>query len=86
MFEFSRFYPRDFERGRDFVDQLDAFLAKLPTRDWDFGVEIRNASLLEPSYFDMLHSHGVAHVYVNNRLEGNALATIKAIIKILDSD
>ena len=63
MFEFSRLYPRDFERGRDFVDQLDAFLAKLPTNDWDFGVEIRNASLLDPSYFDMLRSRHVAHVY-----------------------
>jgi uncharacterized protein YecE (DUF72 family) len=165
MFEFSRFYPRDFGRGRDFVDQLDAFLARLPTRDWDFGVEIRNASLLDPSYFEMLRSRGVAHVYnqwqrmpglgeqmalsppdnsaapvgsrlllkcgmayqdavdafspydrirasqpevrhaaaeliartratpsgrrtyvyVNNRLEGNALATIEAIVRILDT-
>lgn len=63
MFEFSRFYPRDFDKGRDFVDQLDKFLSRLPTNDWDFGVEIRNGSLLEQSYFDMLKSHQVAHVY-----------------------
>ncbi|MFM2141668.1 MAG: hypothetical protein RLZZ476_212, partial [Verrucomicrobiota bacterium] len=61
IFEFSHFHPRDFERGRDFVDQLDAFLAQLPT-DWQYGVEIRNRSLLHPDYFAMLARHGVAHV------------------------
>lgn len=63
MFEFSRFYPRDFERGRDFIEQLDRFLAKLPTDHWDFGVEIRNANLLTKPYFDTLRRHHVAHVY-----------------------
>ena len=61
IFEFSHFHPRDFERGRDFVDQLDAFLTQLPT-DWQYGVEIRNRSLLHPDYFAMLARHGVAHV------------------------
>ena len=61
IFEFSHFHPRDFERGRDFVDQLDAFLAQLPT-DWQYGVEIRNRSLLHPDYFAMLARHRVAHV------------------------
>jgi uncharacterized protein YecE (DUF72 family) len=63
MFEFSRFYPRDFEQGRDFVEQLDRFLAQLPTDEWDFGVEVRNSSLLDPLYFDTLARHQVAHVY-----------------------
>jgi uncharacterized protein YecE (DUF72 family) len=30
MFEFSRFYPSDYEHGRDFVADLDKFLAALP--------------------------------------------------------
>jgi hypothetical protein len=30
MFEFSRFWPSDYEHGRDFVADLDAFLGKLP--------------------------------------------------------
>lgn len=63
IFEFSRFYPGDFDRGRDFVGQLDRFLGALPTDEWDFGVEVRNASLLDPSYFEMLESNRVAHVY-----------------------
>ena len=32
MFEFSRFYPSDFERGRDFVDALDFFSGLAPQR------------------------------------------------------
>ena len=62
MFEFSRFYPSDFARGRDFVEALDAFLGKLP-RGWPYGVEIRNASFLQPEYFATLARHGVAHVF-----------------------
>ena len=65
MFEFSRFYPGDFERGRDFVEKLDTFLAALPKDGWQYGVEIRNRSFLEPDYFEMLSRHGVAHVYNN---------------------
>lgn len=63
MFEFSRFYKRDYEHGRDFVNDLDDFLAKLPTNDWDFGVEIRNSGFLEEPYFETLAKHKVGHVY-----------------------
>jgi uncharacterized protein YecE (DUF72 family) len=56
IFEFSRFYPRDYEHGRDFVSDLDAFLAKLPTAEWDFGVEIRNAGFLKEPYFECLRT------------------------------
>lgn len=62
MFEFSRFYPSDFARGRDFVEALGAFLEKLPT-GWRYGVEIRNASFLHPDYFAMLARHQVCHVF-----------------------
>ena len=62
MFEFSHFYPSDFERGRDFVAALDQFLSKLPP-GWPYGVELRNRHFLHPDYFAMLASHGVAHVF-----------------------
>jgi uncharacterized protein YecE (DUF72 family) len=62
MFEFSRFSPSDFARGRDFVDALDQFLGRLP-KGWQYGVEIRNRNFLHPEYFAMLARHGVAHVY-----------------------
>jgi uncharacterized protein YecE (DUF72 family) len=62
MFEFSHFYPSDFQRGRDFVDALDHFLSNLP-RGWPYGVEIRNKHFLHPEYFAMLARHGVAHIY-----------------------
>lgn len=62
MFEFSRFQTDDFARGRDFVERLDAFLAKLP-RDWKYAVEIRNRNFLQPEYFAALQRRGVGHVY-----------------------
>ena len=62
ILEFSRFYKSDFERGRDFVQALDAFLAQLP-QDWRYAVELRNRHFLHPDYFAMLARHRVAHVY-----------------------
>ena len=64
IFEFSHFHPRDFERGRDFVDQLDVFLVQLP-QGWQYGVEIRNPSFLRAPYFEVLKKHGVTHVLNN---------------------
>lgn len=64
IFEFSHFHPRDFERGREFVERLDAFLGALPTT-WQYGVEVRNKSLLHPDYLAVLQKHRVAHVLNN---------------------
>lgn len=62
MFEFSRFYPADFEHGRDFVAALDSFLDKLP-KSWPYGIELRNKYWLKPEYFECLARHHVTHVY-----------------------
>jgi uncharacterized protein YecE (DUF72 family) len=62
MFEFSRFYPTDYEHGRDFVAALDPFLAQLP-KGWPYGIEMRNRHWLQPEYFDCLARHNVTHVY-----------------------
>jgi uncharacterized protein YecE (DUF72 family) len=62
IFEFSRFHPRDFAKGRDFVDALSSFLEALP-KGWRYGVEVRNRSLLQPDYFAMLKQREVAHVF-----------------------
>jgi uncharacterized protein YecE (DUF72 family) len=62
IFEFSQFYPRDFEHGRDFVAALDGFLGELPG-GWQYAVEIRNKTFLQPEYFAALRRHGVAHVF-----------------------
>ncbi len=61
-FEFSRFYRLDYEHGRKFTADLDAFLGKLPA-GWRYGVELRNRHWLQPEYFAMLRRHGVAHVF-----------------------
>jgi uncharacterized protein YecE (DUF72 family) len=62
IFEFARFQADDFARGREFVEALDQFLARLP-RDWPYGVELRNRNFLQPEYFATLARHGVAHVF-----------------------
>jgi uncharacterized protein YecE (DUF72 family) len=62
MFEFSRFWPGDYEHGRDFVGDLDGFLGKLP-EGWPYAVEMRNKHWLASEYFDCLSKHGVTHLY-----------------------
>ena len=62
MFEFSRFWPADYEHGRDFIEDLDRFLRQLPP-GWPYGVEMRNRFWLRPEYFGCLSRHGVAHVF-----------------------
>ncbi len=62
LFEFSKFYPSDYEHGRDFVADLDKFLGGIP-KSWSYGVEIRNKFFLQPEYFAVLAKHGVAHVF-----------------------
>lgn len=62
MFEFSRFYPSDYEHGRDFVGELDVFLGMLP-KGWPYAIEMRNKNWLAPEYFACLARHGVTHVF-----------------------
>ncbi len=62
IFEFSRFWPADYQHGRDFISDLETFLARLP-RGWPYGIEIRNRTWLQPAYFECLARHGVTHVF-----------------------
>jgi uncharacterized protein YecE (DUF72 family) len=62
MFEFSRFWPVDYQHGRDFIGDLDRFLAQLP-QGWPYGVEMRNRNWLRSEYFECLARHQVAHVF-----------------------
>ena len=62
IFEFSRFWPVAYKQGRDFVGDLDQFLAKLPS-GWPYAVEIRNRQWLQLEYFACLARHRVTHVF-----------------------
>jgi len=62
MFEFSRFWPTDYEHGRDFIADLDKFLGQLP-KGWPYGIEMRNRAWLRPEYFECLARHQVTHVF-----------------------
>jgi uncharacterized protein YecE (DUF72 family) len=62
MFEFSRFWPSDYEHGRDFIADMDKFLGQLP-KGWPYGVEMRNRNWLKPEYFECLARHQVTDVF-----------------------
>jgi uncharacterized protein YecE (DUF72 family) len=62
IFEFGAFPRKAYEEPTQFLDDLDPFLASLPP-EFRYGVEVRNAELLEPDYFACLRSRNVAHVY-----------------------
>ena len=62
IFEFSQFFPNDYEHGRDFVADLDKFLGALP-KGWPYAIEMRNKTWLKSEYFDCLSRHGVTHVF-----------------------
>ncbi len=62
IFEFSRFHSPDYQHGRDFIGDLDRFLAQLP-KEWPFGVEIRNRAWLRQDYFDCLARYRATHVF-----------------------
>jgi uncharacterized protein YecE (DUF72 family) len=62
LFEFSRFWPTDYEQGRDFITDLDKFLGRLP-KGWPYGVEMRNRTWLKLEYFECLARHHVTHVF-----------------------
>jgi len=57
IFEFSRFYPSDYEHGEQFVTDLDRFFCGLP-KGWPYVVELRNKHWLQPEYFACLAKHG----------------------------
>jgi uncharacterized protein YecE (DUF72 family) len=62
IFEFGEFSKKAYPEPARFFEDLDGFLARLP-RDWTYAVEVRNEDFLQPAYFDILHKHGVAHVF-----------------------
>lgn len=62
IFEFSKFYPSDYEHGRNFVADLDGFLGKLP-KGWPYAIELRNKHWLAADYFACLARNGVTHVF-----------------------
>ena len=60
--EFGTFSHASYAGLRDFLRDLDRFLAALPRR-FRYAVEIRNPEFFEPDYFRCLRAHGVAHVF-----------------------
>jgi uncharacterized protein YecE (DUF72 family) len=61
IFEFSAFFPSSGITYEQFVEMLDAFLARLP-RAFHYAVEIRNREFLREEYLAVLKERGAAHV------------------------
>lgn len=62
IFEFGTFNRQTYRDIRDFVAQLDPFLATLPAT-FRYAVEVRNQEFLASEYFQCLRRHRVAHVF-----------------------
>lgn len=62
ILEFGTFSRAAYSHVREFVRDLDRFLALLP-RQFRYSVEIRNPEYLGPDYFHCLTAHGIAHVF-----------------------
>ena len=50
IFEFSRFWPVDYQHGRDFLADLDQFLGRLPN-DWPMHHDRESRRHTRPSRF-----------------------------------
>ncbi len=63
-FIFEQEYQPKNERPdpRAFVEELNAFLTKIP-RDRRYHIEVRTESLLSPAYFEVLEKQGVGQVF-----------------------
>jgi uncharacterized protein YecE (DUF72 family) len=62
IFEFSKFSASEYAHGRDFITDLEKFLAKLPT-GWPYAIEMRNRHWLQDDYFACLAKYNVTHVF-----------------------
>ncbi len=62
MVDSSRYWPADYELGRDIIANLDGFLGKLPN-GCPYGAEMRNRNCLKPQRFDCPARHQAAHVF-----------------------
>jgi uncharacterized protein YecE (DUF72 family) len=61
-FEFPQCHRANAGSNAQFVEQLDAFLGRLP-EGFPYSVELRTRSLLGSDYFACLRRHRVAHVF-----------------------
>jgi uncharacterized protein YecE (DUF72 family) len=61
IFEFSTFYPNSGITYNRFVELINEFLGKLPTK-YQYAIELRNREFMTGEYLSMLRANGVAHV------------------------
>ena len=62
IFEFGTFPKAVFDRPAAFLNAVEPMLRVLP-ESFRYAVEIRNPEFLGAQYFELLHSHNIAHVF-----------------------
>jgi uncharacterized protein YecE (DUF72 family) len=62
VFEFQAMRGKDLPEPKQWADQLDAFLGRLP-RGVRYAVELRSPELLTDAHGAVLERHGAAHVF-----------------------
>lgn len=64
MFQFEYLNKSKMSGLSQFLDLFGPFAEKLPA-DFIYAVEIRNMNYLQPTYFNLLESHGLNHVFLH---------------------
>ena len=62
ILEFPPFARRARLEADEFLDRLDFFLTHVP-KEFEYAIELRDRTLLNPRYRGLLETHGVAHTY-----------------------
>lgn len=62
VFELMPLHQPELPSDERFITKLGQFLAALP-RGFSYAIELRNREFLLPEYVDLLHRHGVSHVF-----------------------
>src|SRR5438034_640436 len=76
VFEFQAMRGHDLPEAARWAEELDGFLRRLP-RDFRYAVELRRLVA------EVMRRHLEALILVNNRLEGNAPGTIRALVEMM---
>ncbi|MCA9641439.1 MAG: DUF72 domain-containing protein [Polyangiaceae bacterium] len=62
VFELMPLHQPELPSDERFIEKLGGFLRRLP-RGFHYAIELRNRELLLPEYIELLHRHGVSHVF-----------------------
>ncbi len=63
IFQFGYLNKQMVKSQKEFLESMSKFVSEIPDNH-TYAIETRNQNYLNPSYFDMLNSHHLAHVFL----------------------